>query len=248
MNGAKALAKDGEHGMGNRFRTLLNDAARSPRHWAAFRRAVAQAGLVHTGAWVAHWNAQLTAQTAWRKTIPAHYSTGALDPKSAEVRQMLERRRWTFRNLTRMSHLLELIRLHLERQDSPTDWAKGIREELARIERGEPFGPDGAPDFGRRSTRVVPMLKEQAIDAALREGLLDGFCRFQVDPEAAVLVSTGDGEAFCAGGDLDLSAEHPRSQAYEHAERLLAPVSLSHDAQQGPRAFREKRPPLWKGR
>ncbi len=228
-----------------------------------------------------------------------------------------------------------------------------------------------------------------ALDAALREGLLDGFRRFQADPEAAVLVLTGEGEAFCAGGDLkemaetglqipppdyvaqpgrtlqvdkpliaavngaaygggfllaqscDLcvaaedarfaisearwgrgapwaaplpwlipprvaleilltaepitaerahqvglvnqvvppgelhgaarklatriaanaplsvragkamvyaSAEHPRSQAYEHAEGLFAPVYLSDDAQEGPRAFREKRPPVWKGR
>ena len=87
-----------------------------------------------------------------------------------------------------------------------------------------------------------------ALDAALREGLLDGFRRFQADPEAAVLVLTGEGEAFCAGGDLDASAEHPRSQAYEHAEGLFAPVYLSDDAQEGPRAFREKRPPVWKGR
>lgn len=133
VNAAKALAKDGEHGMGNRFRTLLNDAARSSKHWAAFRRAITQAGLKHTGAWVAHWDAQMTAQTAWRKNVPAHYSTGALDPKIAEVRQMLERRRWTFRNLARMNHLLELIRLHLNRQDNPTDWAKVIRTELETV-------------------------------------------------------------------------------------------------------------------
>ena len=228
-----------------------------------------------------------------------------------------------------------------------------------------------------------------ALNAALRRGLLDGFQQFQADPEAAVLVLAGEGEAFCAGGDLkemaetglqvpqpdyvpqpgrtvqmdkpsfaavngaaygggfllaqscDLciaaedarfaisearwgrgapwaaplpwlipprialqmlltaeplsaerahqvglvnqvvppgelhaaaaqlasriaanaplsvragkamvyaSAEHPRSKAYEHAERLFATVYLSDDAQEGPRAFQEKRPPVWQGR
>ncbi len=160
VNAAKALAADGQHGMGNRFRTLLNDAARSPAKWGAFRRAAEGAALRHTSAWVAHWDAQMTAQTAWRKKIPAHYSTGALDPKIAEVRQMLERRRWTFRNLTRMNHLLELIRLHLNREDSPTDWTKVIREELAQLERGEPAGPYGTLDFRRHSTRVVPRFSD----------------------------------------------------------------------------------------
>ena len=160
MNGVKVLTADGEHGMGNRFRTLLNDAARTPKGWNAFGDAVTKAGLRRTSAWVAHWDAQMTAQTAWRKKIPAHYSTGALDPKIADVRQMLERRRWTFRNLSRMNHLLELIRLHLNRQDNSGDWAKVIREELARLERAEPVGPDGALDFRRRSASVVPRLSD----------------------------------------------------------------------------------------
>ena len=166
VNGAKALAKDGEHGMGNRFRAPLNDAARSPRHWVAFRRAVAQAGLVHTVAWVAHWDAQLTAQTAWRKTIPAHYSTGALDPKITEVRQMLERRRWTFRNLTRMNHLLELIRLHLNRQDSPADWARVIKSELETV-AGMGRGEGAATlDFRRSRAPVLPRLSDPVAKTA----------------------------------------------------------------------------------
>jgi enoyl-CoA hydratase/carnithine racemase len=41
-----------------------------------------------------------------------------------------------------------------------------------------------------------------AINRAVAEGLWAGFRRFAADPDAAVLVLTGAGEAFCAGADL----------------------------------------------
>jgi enoyl-CoA hydratase/carnithine racemase len=44
------------------------------------------------------------------------------------------------------------------------------------------------------------------------------------------------------------SAGHPGAEAFERAERLWEPVYLSDDAQEGPRAFREKRPPRWTAR
>lgn len=37
-------------------------------------------------------------------------------------------------------------------------------------------------------------------------------------------------------------------EAWEEAERLFRPAYESADAQEGPRAFAEKRPPVWKGR
>ncbi|GAA4725914.1 enoyl-CoA hydratase-related protein [Nocardioides endophyticus] len=43
-------------------------------------------------------------------------------------------------------------------------------------------------------------------------------------------------------------AEHGRSAAFEVAEEIWAPVYFSHDAQEGPRAFAEKRAPQWEAR
>jgi len=45
-----------------------------------------------------------------------------------------------------------------------------------------------------------------------------------------------------------LSAQHRIDEAYALAERIWEPVYLSEDAQEGPRAFQEKRAPVWKGR
>jgi enoyl-CoA hydratase/carnithine racemase len=44
------------------------------------------------------------------------------------------------------------------------------------------------------------------------------------------------------------AAERGRGGAYTAGDRLFEPVYRSEDAQEGPRAFREKRPPEWKAR
>jgi enoyl-CoA hydratase/carnithine racemase len=45
-----------------------------------------------------------------------------------------------------------------------------------------------------------------------------------------------------------LSARYQLREAYEEADRIWEPVYHSADAQEGPRAFGEKRPPVWTGR
>lgn len=110
-----------------------------------------RAGLAKLGAWVAHWDDQLVAQTAWRDQVPAHYSTGALDPKLADIRQLLERRRWSFRNLSRMNQLLDLVRLHGNRLDDPAAWAQLIRAQLGAAPR-----PNGSRTCTLRKHPVPP--------------------------------------------------------------------------------------------
>lgn len=72
----------------------------------------------------------MTEQTARRASMPPHFSTGALDPQIATVRQQLERRRWTFRNLPRMNALLGLVRLRINRRDVTAEWAKLIARAI----------------------------------------------------------------------------------------------------------------------
>jgi enoyl-CoA hydratase/carnithine racemase len=50
-----------------------------------------------------------------------------------------------------------------------------------------------------------------------------------------------------AKATVRLVAEVPLSEAYERAEAIWAPVYRSRDAQEGPRAFAENRPPRWEG-
>ena len=68
--------------------------------------------------------------------------------------------------------------------------------------------------------------RRNALSQAVRTGLFDVWRRFEADTAAQIAILTGAGEHFCAGMDL-LEAE---------------------DAQEGPRAFRAKRKPVWKGK
>jgi hypothetical protein len=139
-NAKKRLREDGQEGWGNTYRTLLAAAGQSPEGWVAFRNAMlAEPGLTETGAWLRHWDEQMGEQTPRRASMPPHYSTGALDPHLAAVRQQLERRRWTFRNLPRMNALLGLVRLHINRRDVVANWTELlVRAVSTSRRRGRP--------------------------------------------------------------------------------------------------------------
>jgi hypothetical protein len=80
--------------------------------------------------WVAYWDKVVGAQVARRASIPAHYSTGALDRVIDVIRQSTERRKWTFRNRERMNQMLDLVRLRINRRDNAEAWGELIRQEL----------------------------------------------------------------------------------------------------------------------
>ena len=127
-NAVKAWAADEKAGYTPPDRKLLNHAFRSPAEWKAFADAVVASNGPTLVGWVTWWNKKLTAQVARRASIPPHYSTGALDRAIDIIRQVTERRKWTFRNKERMNQLLDLVRLRINQQDDAEAWAMLIRE------------------------------------------------------------------------------------------------------------------------
>ena len=67
--------------------------------------------------------------------------------------------------------------------------------------------------------------KLNAVNRAVREGLVESFARFEADDSAKVAILTGEGKAFCAGADLKEMAETgktiPGSQAIPYIGRGL---------------------------
>lgn len=65
--------------------------------------------------------------------MPPVYGNGAIEAPLARVREVLEPRRWTFRNRARMDLLLELVRLADLHADDPRAYAADLRQHLQAI-------------------------------------------------------------------------------------------------------------------
>lgn len=67
--------------------------------------------------------------------------------------------------------------------------------------------------------------KLNAVNRAMRQGIIDSFNRFEMDDGARVAILTGEGKAFCAGADLKemvaTGKTIPGSQAIPHIGRTL---------------------------
>jgi enoyl-CoA hydratase/carnithine racemase len=114
---------------------------------------------------------------------------------------------------------------------APLPWLVPPRVALELLLTGEPIGAGRAYEVGLVN-RVVP-------DAALRAEA--GRLAATIAANAPLSVRAAKAMVHAAAGrDLD--------QAIDEGWRLFEPVYRSEDAQEGPRAFLEKRPPVWKGR
>jgi enoyl-CoA hydratase/carnithine racemase len=114
---------------------------------------------------------------------------------------------------------------------APLSWLVGPRIALEILLTGDPLTAARAYEVGLVN-RVVP-------DAGLRA---------EVQALAERIAGNAPLSVRAAKKTAYLSARMGIAEAFAEAERIWAPVYLSDDAQEGPAAFRDKRPPAWTGR
>lgn len=113
---------------------------------------------------------------------------------------------------------------------APLSWLVPPRIALQLLLTGDPISAQRAHEVG--------LINEVVPGAQLRDRVQQLARRVATNAPLSVLA---------AKRTAYLSAEHQLEDAYARADRIWEPVYLSADAQEGPRAFREKRPPVWRG-
>jgi enoyl-CoA hydratase/carnithine racemase len=114
---------------------------------------------------------------------------------------------------------------------TPLPWLIPPRVAMELLLTGAPIDATRALAVGLVN-RVVPLEELRAATQELAESIA---------ANAPLSVRAAKATVY-------LAAERSRSAAWTEAERLWEPVYLSEDAQEGPRAFRDGRPPRWRGR
>jgi enoyl-CoA hydratase/carnithine racemase len=114
---------------------------------------------------------------------------------------------------------------------APLPWLIPPRVAMELLLTGEPISAQRAYEIGFVN-RVVPY--EELREEALRLGRT-------IADNAPLSVRAAKALVFA-------SADHGWEAGLDEGDRIYEPVYLSEDAQEGPRAFREKRTPQWQGR
>lgn len=113
---------------------------------------------------------------------------------------------------------------------APLPWLIPPRVAMEMLVTADPIDAQRAYEVGFVNA-VVPAAELRSRTQALARRIADN---------APLSVRAGKAMVLAAAG-------HSGARAYEVAEALYEPAYLSADALEGPRAFQEKRPPVWKG-
>ena len=114
---------------------------------------------------------------------------------------------------------------------APLPWLIPPRVAMEILLTGEPLDAARAHEVGLVN-RVVPPADLRAAAQAL----------------AATIAANAPLTVRASKAMVYAAAERGWSDALAEADRLFEPVYRSEDAQEGPRAFAERRPPRWRGR
>jgi enoyl-CoA hydratase/carnithine racemase len=113
---------------------------------------------------------------------------------------------------------------------APLPWLIPPRVAMEILLTGDQFSAARAFEFGFVN-KVVPADELRPATQAMAE---------RIAANAPLSVRAGKAMIYAA-------AERGWSDGLAEADRIWEPVYLSEDAQEGPRAFSEKRPPVWRG-
>ncbi len=114
---------------------------------------------------------------------------------------------------------------------APLPWLVPPRIAMQLLVTGEPISAQRAYEVGLVN-EVVPTERLVA----------------RTEELVATIVACAPLSVRAGKATVYASAEHRRSEAFAVSEEIWRPVYLSDDAQEGPRAFAEKRRPVWSGR
>jgi enoyl-CoA hydratase len=129
---------------------------------------------------------------------------------------------------------------------------------VPEVKRGLVAGAGGALLLAQRIPRALALellLTGDPVDAARAAEI--GLVNRVTDDGKALAAAVELAERIAANGPLALVAtkqtavgggDWPAAERWDRAYELMAPVFSSEDAQEGARAFAEKRAPVWRGR
>jgi enoyl-CoA hydratase len=136
--------------------------------------------------------------------------------------------------------------------------ARDAKFGLPEVKRGLVAGAGGLVRLPRRVPGQIAMEMALTGDSIGAErACAFGLVNRITEPQAALGEALAMARQIAVNGPLAVrvsksvitrSVDWPTAEAFERQQPLIEPVFASADAQEGARAFAEKRPPVWQGR